>query len=150
NITGVSNIAPQLSGKRLQLLKEAIPGVSRVAIPWDPTDQGNMLAFQETQAAAERLEIQLQSLEVREPGNLSGAFETAIRERADAVVIPQGPLAFNQRMQIVELTAQHRLPAMYAQARTDVEAGGLMFYAPSNEGRFRRAAYYVDRILKGA
>jgi putative tryptophan/tyrosine transport system substrate-binding protein len=150
NITGVSNIAPQLSGKRLELLKETIPGVSRVAILWDPTDPGNLLAFQETQAAAERLAIHLQSLEVRDPGNLSGAFETATRERADGVVIPPGPLAFNQRMQIVELTAQHRLPAMYAQGRPDVEVGGLMWYAPSNVAGYRRGAYYVDRILKGA
>jgi putative tryptophan/tyrosine transport system substrate-binding protein len=150
NITGVSNISPQLSGKRLELLKAAIPGVSRVAILWDPTDPGNLLAFQETQAAAQKLEIHLQSLEVRDPGNLSDAFETATRERADGVLIPQGPLAFNQRMQIVELTAQHRLPAMYAQNRLEVEAGGLMLYAPSNAGVFRRAAYYVDRILKGA
>jgi putative ABC transport system substrate-binding protein len=66
------------------------------------------------------------------------------------VVIPPGPLAFNQRMQIVELTAQHRLPAMYAQNRLEVEAGGLILYAPSNAGVFRRAAYYVDRILRGA
>jgi putative tryptophan/tyrosine transport system substrate-binding protein len=149
NITGVSNIAPQLSGKRLELLKAAIPGVSRVAILWDPTDPGNLLAFEETQAAAERLAIHLQSLEVPEPGNLNGAFETATRERADGVVIPYGPLAVNQRMRIVELTAQHRLPAMYAQDRLDVEAGGLMYYAPSNAAGFRRAAYYVDRILKG-
>src|SRR3954451_21825066 len=99
NITGVSNIAPQLSGKRLELLKEAIPRVSRVAILWDPTDPGNLRAFQETQAAAARLAIHLQSLEVRDPGNLSGAFETATRERADGVVFPPGPLAFNQRMQ---------------------------------------------------
>ncbi|HZR99135.1 MAG TPA: ABC transporter substrate-binding protein [Chloroflexota bacterium] len=150
NITGVSNIAPQLSGKRLELLKETIPGASRVAILWDPTDPGNLLAFQETQAAAERLAIHLQSLEVRDPGNLSGAFETATRKRADGVVIPAGPVAFNQRMQIVELTAQHRLPAMYAQGRLDVEVGGLMWYAPSNAAVYRRAAYYVDRILKGA
>jgi putative ABC transport system substrate-binding protein len=150
NFTGVSNIAPQLSGKRLELLKETIPGGSRVAILWDPTDPGNLLAFQETQAAAERLAIHLQSLEVRDPGNLSGAFETATRERADGVVILPGPLAFNQRMQIVELTAQHRLPAMYAQGRLDVEVGGLMWYAPSNAAGYRRGAYYVDRILKGA
>ena len=152
NITGLTQLAPQLSGKRLELLKEAFPKISRVAVFVDlaVTAQQRSRSFQETQLAAEALGIKLQSLEIRGPDpDLDGAFRTATSERASALNILSGPVLFLRRKRVEDLAAKSRLPAIYPHTEF-VEDGGLMFYGPDFFDLFRRAASYVDRILKGA
>ena len=148
NITGLSLLAPELSGKRLELLKEAFPRVSRVAVLWDPDNQANMLSFKETQAVARALKVQLQSLAVQNPSDLEKAFSAITTRRADALIIIRSPLTYNNLRGIVEFAAKNRLPAMYPD-REFVDPGGLMTYGPIGEDLFRRAATYVDKILKG-
>ena len=136
----------QLNGKRLELLKEAFPEIARVGVV---TTQQLSESLHEAQLASQALGITLQSLEVRGPNpDLDGAFSTATRQRADALLILPGPVLNPHRKRVVDLAAQSRLPAMYS-ARWFVEAGGLMSYGPSLPDNFRRAATYVDKILKG-
>lgn len=149
NLTGLSALSPELSGKRLQLLREALPGVVRVAVLWNPADPAKALALRELERAAQALGVQLHLLEVRGPDDFEPAFAIMTRERAEALMALGDPLTVSYRPQIVDLAAQHRLPAMY-DLREFVDAGGLMAYGPSLRALFRRAAYYVDRILKGA
>ena len=148
NITGLIQVSTQLNGKRLELLKEAFPEISRVAVFVHTIVTAKQ--FQETQRAAEVLGITLQSLDVQGPNpNLDGAFSTATRQRADALLIlPAGPVLNLHKKRVVDLVAQSRLPAMYF-TREFVEAGGLMSYGPSLPDNWRRAATYVDKILKG-
>jgi len=147
NITGLTQMTPQLNGKRRELLKEAFPEIARVAVFVDTTVTAE--AFQETQRAAEALGLPLQSLEVRGPNpDVDGAFSTATRQRADALLIPPGPVLNLHRKRAVDLAAQSRLPAMYFY-RAFVEDGGLMSYGPSLPDLFRRAATYGDKILQG-
>lgn len=148
NITGLSLLAPELSGKRLELLKEAFPKVSRVAVLWDPDNQANMLSFKETEAVARALKVQLQSLAVQNPSDFEKAFSAITARRADALIIIRSPLTYNNLRGIVEFAAKNRLPAMYPD-REFVDPGGLMTYGPIGEDLFRRAATYVDKILKG-
>jgi putative tryptophan/tyrosine transport system substrate-binding protein len=148
NITGLSLLAPELSGKRLELLKEAFPRVSRVAVLWDPDNQANMLSFKETEAVARALKVQLQSLAVQNSSDLEKAFSAITTRRADALIIIRSPLTYNNLRGIVEFAAKNRLPAMYPD-REFVDPGGLMTYGPVGEDLFRRAATYVDKILKG-
>jgi putative ABC transport system substrate-binding protein len=152
NITGLTQIAPQLSGKRLELLKEAFPKISRVAV-FDDTaiaTEQRSANLQETQAAAAALGIKLQSLEIRGPNpDLDSAFRTATSQRADALIILPGPLLFLHRKRVVDLAAKTRLPAIYPHSEF-MEDGGLMFYGPDFVDLFRRAATYIDKILKGA
>ena len=145
NITGFTNISPQLAGKRLELLAEAVPGVSRVAIlgPWGDPD------WQELTVVTQALGVQLQALKIESPNEFEPAFEAAMRERADALIVLPSPMTNPHRRRIVTLAAKSRLPAMYAW-RMYVEAGGLMAYGPSLPDLYRRAAVYVDKILKGA
>jgi putative ABC transport system substrate-binding protein len=149
NLTGLSVLAPELSGKRLQLLKETLPRLSRVAVLWNPANQDSFVNWQATQGAAQVLGLALQSLEVRAPGESAPAFAAMSRERAGAVVVLADPLTVGNRVQIVEMAARHRLPGIYFW-KEFVEAGGLMSYGPSFTEMFRRAAIYVDKILKGA
>jgi putative ABC transport system substrate-binding protein len=149
NVTGLSSVSPELRGKQLQLLKEVLPGLSRVAIFSNPTIPSHATDVRETQVAARTLKMRLQVVEVRTPSELPGAFSAATRERAGAVVVLSGTLFFAHRARIVELAAQSRLPAMYSW-RENAEAGGFMVYGPSLRDNWRRAATYVDRILKGA
>ncbi len=152
NITGLTQMARQLSGKRLELLKEAIPKISRVAVFADATltAQGISEALQETQMAAKALGIKLQSLEVRGPNpDFDGAFRTATSQRAGALNFLPGPVLERHRKRVVDLAAKSRLPAMYYNSEF-VEAGGLMSYGVDLVDLFRRAATYVDKILKGA
>jgi ABC-type uncharacterized transport system substrate-binding protein len=144
NITGLSILGPELDGKRLELLKEAVPKTSRVAILFGPESPRK-----ELEIAAQALGIQLISLPVRELGDFEPAFETARKENVHALLTSPSPLLNTVRERIVELAAKNRLPAMYAGPEF-VEAGGLMSYAPSYTDLFRRAATYVDKILKGA
>ena len=151
NITGLTQISRELSGKRLELLKEAFPKISRVAVFVDPavTARASGSVKQETQMAAEALGIKLQFLELGDPNpDLDGAFRRATSQRAGALVILPGPVLLLHRKRIVDLAAKSRLPAIYPHGEF-VEAGGLMFYGPDFVDLYRRAAIYVDKILKG-
>ena len=148
NITGLSTLSPELSGKRLELLKEIIPKLSHVAVLGTSTSPGNAQALRETELAAGALAVKLQYLDVRSPKDIETAFRAASKERADAVLLLGGPVLASQRTQIADLAVKSRLPATYW--RSDiVEAGGLMSYAVSLTDLDRRAATYVDKILKG-
>jgi ABC-type uncharacterized transport system substrate-binding protein len=151
NATGLTQLSPELGGKRLELLKEAFPKVARVAFLWNPTSRvrkvGTFLA--EAEPVAKALGVKLQSLEVRDADDLDDAFEAAKKERAQAFLVAPNPVINNQRARIVELVAKSRLPAMYPNSDF-VAVGGLMSYAPNFADLYRRAATYVDKILKGA
>jgi putative ABC transport system substrate-binding protein len=149
NITGLSILSPELGGKRLELLKEAVPQASRVAVLWNAADPGKAREWHDTQAAARRLGMTLQSLEVRGPEDFDGALAAMTREPPDALVTLAEPLTLAYQGRIASFAAEHRLPMM-AETREFTEAGGLMSYGASRAGLFRRAASYVDKILKGA
>jgi len=152
NVTGLSFLAPELVGKRLELLTLAVPRVSRVAVLWQPGAQAKRTEKDlqtEAKVAARALGIQLQFVEAREPDDFDRAFSDMTRARADALTVLGSAMLFNQRRRLVELAATHRLPAAYG-LREYVDAGGLMAYGPNGPDMFRRAAIYVDKILKGA
>jgi putative ABC transport system substrate-binding protein len=149
NITGLSSLAPELSGKRLELLKEVVPGMTRVAVLWNPANPANASVWKETQAAARALGLQLQSQEVRGPQDIEGAFALTAQARPDALLVLSDSLINMHRQQIAEFVTQKHLPSVFASTE-GVMAGGLMSYGPSLPDRYRRTAYYVDRILKGA
>lgn len=148
NLTGLSALAPELSGKRLQLLREALPGVLRVAVLVNPADPAKAVEWRELQTAARALGVQLQQLEVRSPDEFEHAFAMMTTAGAEALMALGDPLTVNYRLQIADLAAKHRLPAMYDR-REFVDAGGLLAYGPSVRAMYRRAAVYVDKILKG-
>ena len=147
NITGLSILAPELSGKQLELLKEIMPKLSRVALLGISAEPGNAQMRRETEQAAGALKVQLQYLEVQSPKDVEDAFRQA--GNFDVVLVPAMPIVNSRRAQIAALAAKNRLPAMYGQPEY-VDAGGLMFYGASITELFRRAATYVDKILKGA
>jgi putative ABC transport system substrate-binding protein len=149
NVTGLSNLIAELSGKQLQLLKEAVPEAARVAILYNPVNPATAPALHGAQAAARAFSVQLQVLEVRTPNELGAAFSAMAKGRAGALLVVSDPVFATGRVQLLTLSAKHRLPGMFFQ-RYFVEAGGLMSYAPNFADQFRRAAYYVDKILKGA
>ena len=149
NVTGLSIISAELSGKRLALLREVVPGLSRVAFLWNPDVRGAVLDYRETEGAAAALGLQLQSVEVVRAEDLDRALSLVTKERAQALIVPPlNPVAFGNRNQIASFVQKNKLPSMYAQ-REYVEAGGLMSYGTSIPDMHRRAATYVDRILKG-
>ena len=149
NVTGLSSLTTDLGGKRLELLKEIIPKLSRVAVLWHPDALGPPLSWKEIQLAAREQGLRLQSLEVRGPEDLDGAFRAASRERAQALVALRSPIVVFERTRITELATKNRLPAIYDD-RVFVETDGLMSYGTNQADLHRRAATYVDRILKGA
>ncbi len=149
NITGPGWSAEGLTGKRLGLLKEAIPKLSRVAILWNPTNEGGKRQWQEAQSAARKLRVTLQSQEVKDPNDVPKAFSTMAQKRPDALIIVASALTTAYRPIIIEFATKQRIPTMFA-LKADVEAGGLISYAPSLTDTFRRAAVYVDKVLKGA
>jgi len=149
NITGLSLMAQDLDGKRLELLKEAFPKVARVAFLWVPVDSRGNLALTEMEAAAKALGFKLQSLEVRSLEDFDGAFARAKTNGAHALITSASPLIDTQQRQVLDFAAKNRLPAMYHTSEY-VEAGGLMSYAPNYADLWRRTADYVDKILKGA
>jgi ABC-type uncharacterized transport system substrate-binding protein len=149
NITGLSTLAPELSGKQLELLKEIVPKLSRVAVLGNSTEPGNAQAIKETEGAAGAFKVKLQYLDVLNPKDIETAFRAAGKGRADAVLVLQSPVFNSHRTQIVKLAVKSRLPAIYPQSEY-VEDGGLMTYGVSYADLFRRAATYVDKILKGA
>jgi len=149
NITGTTFEPAEMASKRLAVLKEALPKLARLAVLWNPSNEGAPLEWQETQAAARVLNVALQSLEVRDPKDFPAAFSAMKRKRPDAVVTFASAITSAYRPIIVEFATKQRLPTMFG-LRADVEAGGLMSYSPSAADSFRRGAYYIDRILKGA
>ena len=149
NITGVSIDAPGLSGKRLELLKETFPRVSRVAVLYYPATPSSKVTMAETEQAARLLKVQLQPVGVEASNELENAFSAMSKERAEALIKLPSAVLTSYRKQIVELAAKSRLPAMY-EDRIIAEDGGLMSYGPYITDLYRRAATYVDKILKGA
>jgi putative ABC transport system substrate-binding protein len=145
NITGLSSLSPEISGKRLEILKEVLPKLSRVAV----FGTGNAASVKETDLAAQALGLQLQYLEMREPNDIEAAFQEAAKGRADAVMLLENPVNLSHRKKIVDLAVKNRLPAIYPWPEF-VEEGGLVTYTASRTDLFRRAATYVDKILKGA
>ena len=149
NVTGLSNVAPDLMGKRFQLLKEIAPKVSRVAVLWNPSSPAEQVAFPGVLVAAAGVGMEIQGVEVRTPDDHAAAFATVSGSRADALYANGSPANFKNRQLIADFALKSRLPSMYEE-RVFVESGGLFSYAPSFADLFRRAAYYVDKILKGA
>jgi len=149
NITGLSNISSELNGKRLALLKEVVPALSRVALLWNPDVRGALLDYKETEAAARSQHLELQSVEVSRNDDLERAFASMTSQHAQAFILTPNPVALSNRDQITSLARKNHLPSMYAQEEY-VHAGGLMSYGPSTAESARRAATYVDKIVKGA
>jgi putative ABC transport system substrate-binding protein len=149
NITGLSTLAPEISGKQLELLKEILPRLSRVAVFGTSIQPGTAQSLKETELAAEAFGVQLQYLDVLDPKNIETAFQAARKGRADAVFVLGSPVFNSQRTQVVKLAVESRLPATYPFPEF-VEDGGLMSYGVTSTDLFRRAATYVDKILKGA
>jgi len=149
NVTGLTVMSPELAGKRLELLKEILPRLVRVAVLWNPANPPKVVEWKETQVAATRLGLKLQSLEVRRPSDFDGAFAIAQKERAEALIMLADPLITSNRKRIVDFASRSRLPSTYT-FRDSIDAGGLVAYGPSRTDLFRRAAAYVDKVLKGA
>ncbi|MGB7011477.1 MAG: ABC transporter substrate-binding protein [Pseudolabrys sp.] len=149
NITGLSFMVDELSGKRLALLKEAFPSVSRVAVLWHEANPGADIAVGAIKAASRELGLQLLLLPVHGPADLVGAFQAAARGRVEALIVIDDVVTTQHRVEILNLAATHSL-AVVSQYRAFAEAGALLAYGPDTSTMYRRAAYYVDRILKGA
>jgi putative ABC transport system substrate-binding protein len=149
NITGLSTHYPEITGKQLELLKEIVPKMSHLAVLGDSSEPFTAQSLKETERAAKAFGVQLQYLDVKDPKDVKSALEDARKSRADAAVVLASAIFISQRSQLAELAVKNRLPAVY-QASEYVEAGGLMTYGASITDLFRRAATYVDRILKGA
>jgi putative ABC transport system substrate-binding protein len=146
NITGFTSISPLLVGKRLELLKETVPKLSRVAVLWTP--QGSEQSWKESQLAARELGLQIHSMEVNSADKLDSAFKQAIKAGGAALAVTPNPLTNSNQKLIADLAAKNRLPANYPR-REFVESGGLMSYGADRAEPFRRAAVFVDKILKG-
>jgi putative ABC transport system substrate-binding protein len=149
NVTGLTALGQELAGKRLEVLKEAVPNVTRMAVLSNPTNPDSPLSLKGVDAAARALGVQLRVHEVRDPTEFDKTFEATTRERAGALMVLPDPMFVSQRGRIVALAAKSRLPAMYAHLEY-IDAGGLMFYGASLADMWRHAATYVDKILKGA
>jgi putative ABC transport system substrate-binding protein len=149
NITGVSGFAPELSGKRLELIREISPRADRISVLVNRANPVAVPILGAIESAAQRLGMKLHVVDVRQPAQLGPAFETMRRERTDALVLVADPLLFSQRPLIIQLAARHRVPAVY-EMRLFPEGGGLLSYGPLAQERFQRMAIYVDRILRGA
>jgi putative tryptophan/tyrosine transport system substrate-binding protein len=149
NITGLATLAPEMGGKQLELLKEIVPRLSRVAIIGNSNNPGDAQALRETVIAAGSVEVYLRYLDVLEAKDIGKVFQTAAKGRVDAILVLGNPILNTHRKQIVELTVKHRLPATYARPEF-IDAGGLSYYGTNYNDLSRRAAIYVDKILKGA
>ena len=149
NVTGMSLMAPDLGGKRLELLKEALPRLHRVAVLWNSANPYSALVFKETQDAGQTLGIQIHSVEVRGPDEFDGAFAAVRSLRPDALIVVEDPLTVSHRKLIADFATGQRCPALYGLREFAVD-GGLISYGASLADLYRRAAGYVDKILKGA
>jgi putative ABC transport system substrate-binding protein len=148
NLTGVSDMATDLSAKRLELLKEAVPTLSQIAVLWNAADPGMVLRFREIEAAARVLDVTLQSFEVRSPQDFERALTAMAQERPDALFVVAEVLTLSHRCQVLDFAGKNRLPAMY-EFGVFARDGGLMAYGPKLTDSFQRGAYYVDKVLKG-
>ena len=149
NITGLTNLNRDLSGKRLELFKEIAPNISRVAVLWDQTNEGSAIGFKEYETAAQHLKIKVQSLEVRGPNaGLEGAFQSAVKGRANALIPIRNAVILHYAARIADLAIKNRLPSMY-DGSNFVEVGGLASYSSNDADLFKRAAIFADKILKG-
>jgi ABC-type uncharacterized transport system substrate-binding protein len=148
NVTGLTGLSPDVTAKRMELLKEVVPGMSRVAVLRNPASLDRETLWSETTAAARSLGLQLQALDATSPGQLESLFEAAVRGRAHGLIVIRDPLTNTLRPRIIALAVHHRLPAMYA-SREFVDEGGLMVYGANVFDLYRRTATYVDKILKG-
>ncbi|PYM52857.1 MAG: ABC transporter substrate-binding protein [Candidatus Rokuibacteriota bacterium] len=149
NITGLTSMATELGSKRLGLLKEAVPHISRVAVLWNPSHSEASASFRETEGATRALGLSLESIEVRSAADLEGAFRRAVARHADALTVLLDPVTLLNEAKVAELAARSRIPSIFYERRF-ATAGGLMAYGPLDEDLHRRAAGYVDKILKGA
>jgi len=149
NLTGLAILSLELTSKRLQLLKDAVPGLSRVAVLWNPANSGNALMLREVETASQTLGLRWHGVAVPRPDELASAFKAIVAARANCILVIEDSMFVSHRSRIVESVARTRLPAMYA-FRQFVDAGGLMSYGPNIPDSFRRAATFVDKILKGA
>ena len=149
NLTGVTRMAPELAGKRLELLKEAIPKLSRVAVLWNPGNPGSERIWKESQLAAPVLGLQLYSMEVTSADQLEGAFQEATKAGSAALAVTLAKFISDNRKRIAALAIKYQLPAVFSRSRP-VRSGGLMSYATDRSEQYQRAATYVDKILKGA
>ena len=149
NVTGMTDEVVLLSAKRLEMLKEAMPKAGLIAVIWNANDQGMTLRYQGIEQAARTFRVEVQALGVREPDDFDVAFSTMTRRRPDAMFLVADALTTANRKRVIEFAATHRIPAMYEFSFL-VRDGGLMSYGPSVEEAFRRAAFYIDRIFKGA
>ncbi len=149
NITGLTSVTYDLSGKRLELIKDTLPKLSRIAVLYDPSDRAKVVEIKEMQAAAGSLSVRLQSLEVRRAEDFEGAFKAGSRARAEALIVLPTTRTNTDREPIIQLAENNRLPAIYPDQEF-VDAGGLMSYGPIYADLWRRAATYVDKILKDA
>ena len=149
NVTGLSLLTPDLSGKRLELLREFVPKLARVGVLKNPDNPVSAIFLEETQVAARKLGIELQSSDARNPEQIDQAFEQAAARRDDAIIVFDDPVLWSYRAKFVELAAARRVPAMYGY-RDFVDIGGLMSYGPDRPDQYRRTAIFVDKIVKGA
>ena len=149
NVTGMSAISRQTATKRLEMLKETVPGSSRVAVLWNPTNPSNLPIMGDLERAGGTLQLQLRRLEVRAPEEIEPAVAAASREQAQALFVVEDPVTVNRPKVVADLATQHGLPSIYS-LRDFVQVGGLMSYNPDNLDLYRRAASHVDKILKGA
>src|SRR5262245_1491328 len=149
NVTGLTGLSPDVAAKRMEFLKEAVPGMSRVAVLRNPSSPDRETLWSETTTAARALGLQLQALDVTDPGQLDNLFEAAVRQHAHGLIVIRDHLTNTLRPRIIALAAQHRLPAMYA-SREFVDAGGLMVYGSKCFDHYRHTAAYIDKIFKGA
>ena len=152
NVTGLSVLAPELVGKHLEQLTQAVPGVSRVAVLWQPGGLGERTekdVLKEAEVAARALGVRLQFVEARGPADIDRAFSDMTKARVGALTVLTSSMLFGEQRRLVDLAAKHRLPAVYPW-REGVDAGGLMAYGPDLQDLSRRAATYVDKILQGA
>jgi putative ABC transport system substrate-binding protein len=149
NLTGLSTVNPDAAAKRVELIKEVLPQMARLAVLRNPTNSGSRFPLNETEGGAKRLRIRLQILEARTPNDLEPAIQAATKEHADALIVFADALFFAERRRLGELGVQSRLPTMFDDVQS-VEAGGLISYGANLSDLFRRSAAYVDRILKGA
>ena len=149
NLTGLAGFGPELGGKRLEIIKEVVPGISRVALLTDPSNAASAVTLRETQLAANSLNLNLQVFKVSNAGELKNAFVLMKKNQAGALLVNHDPTLTAQRTYIIRLVEEARLPAIYIESLWE-QSGGLLVYGPNLSNQFRRAATYIDKILKGA
>jgi putative ABC transport system substrate-binding protein len=149
NITGLTNLSTELTGKRLELLKEAVPKMARVAVLYEPTIAGNVIQVKEAQATAPALRLVVQPVDVKEFGGIEKVFAALGKQILDGLYVPGGPIMNTYRQKITDFALKNRLPSIYSR-REFVDAGGLLAYGTDLAHSYRRVAYYIDRILRGA